>query len=269
MTSREQTMSDAVHAWSSPGTGDAGRTGVAVIHGFTGNPHATRPLGEDLAANGWRVEVPRLPGHGTTVKDMAGTRYEDWRGEVMRVARQLRTDCDTVVLVGHSMGGTLALDITSSLPTLVDGVVSINAQILDPDQPLAKVAPLLQWISPPVPRALAGLPANDIKRSGPQELAYDRVPAKAAQSLIRNLPRVRAQLPTITVPALVAWSTVDHTVAPQNSATIAATLSGDVQTLELQDSYHVAMLDNDAELLTQRIADFIRSVEHRPATPGT
>src|SRR5262249_23658650 len=55
------------------------RTGVGVIHGFSGSPVSTRPLAEALAALGFRVEAPRLPGHGTHPRDMARTRYADWR----------------------------------------------------------------------------------------------------------------------------------------------------------------------------------------------
>ena len=41
------------------------RVGVLVQHGFTGNPVSMRPWAEDLAARGYAVEMPLLPGHGT------------------------------------------------------------------------------------------------------------------------------------------------------------------------------------------------------------
>ena len=37
-----------------------------------------RPWAEHLAAEGFSVELPRLPGHGTTWQDMTVTRWEDW-----------------------------------------------------------------------------------------------------------------------------------------------------------------------------------------------
>ena len=54
--------------FSAPGVRDAdGRlVGVLLSHGFTGSPVSMRPWGEHLAAAGYAVEVPRLPGHGTT-----------------------------------------------------------------------------------------------------------------------------------------------------------------------------------------------------------
>ena len=42
-----------------------------IIHGFTGCPQSMRPLAEAFAAAGLSVELPRLPGRGTTPEDMA------------------------------------------------------------------------------------------------------------------------------------------------------------------------------------------------------
>ncbi len=77
--------------WSAPG----GSNGVLVLHGFTGNPQSMRPLAEALAAAGFTVELPLLPGHGTAVEDMVPTRWEDWsagrRGRLPGPGRPLRT----------------------------------------------------------------------------------------------------------------------------------------------------------------------------------
>jgi carboxylesterase len=252
---------DGAEAWSSPGKGETARTGVIVVHGFTGNPHSTRPVGELLADQGYAVEVVRLPGHGTHWKEMAATRYLDWRGEAERVTDELKARCERVVLVGLSMGGTIALDIASRKPEGVAGVVAINAQLLDPDQFLAKLSPILQHIVPAVKRDLAGLPSDDIAKPGADERAYDKVPSKAAHSLVVELPRIRAQLLDLELPVLVAYAPQDHTVPAKNSLAIRQLASrADVTELELPRSYHVATLDWDRDLLEQAILDFTARV---------
>ena len=50
--------------WSAAG----GPAGALCLHGFTGNPSSMRGLAEAFAAAGFSVELPRLPGHGTTVE---------------------------------------------------------------------------------------------------------------------------------------------------------------------------------------------------------
>lgn len=248
-------------AWSATGEGPRARTGVLVCHGFTGNPNSTRPVGERLHREGYTVEVPLLPGHGTTVQDMARTRYADWRGAVEASLDDLASRCDGVVLVGLSMGGTIALDVASARPADVAGVVAINAQILDPEQPLAKLAPVLQHLAPIVPRDLAGLPSDDIAKPGADERAYAKVPAKAARSLIRELPRIRAQLLDLSAPLLVAYAPQDHSVPARNSrAVLELAGSGDITELVLERSYHVATLDYDAGLLEDAIVAFVSRV---------
>ncbi len=244
--------------WSSTGRGRAGRVGVLLVHGFTGNPLATRPLGQRLAAEGYRVEVPLLPGHGTSHRDLAGTRYEDWAGAVGRILDHLAATCERVVLVGHSLGGTIVLDLASSRPDDVDGVVVINPLVADREQLLAKLAPVLAHLLPFVPRDLAGMPTDDLARPDVEEHAYALVPAKAARSLIKQLPRVRSQLLDLTQPLLVVRSPQDHTVPPRNSVELMQLVgSGDVRELVCERSYHVPQLDYDADEVEAAVAAFV------------
>lgn len=255
------TMIEGAAAWSATGEGERASVGIAVVHGFTGNPNSTRPVAERLNRDGYTVEVPLLPGHGTTVKDMARTRYADWRREAERALDDLRSRCEQVVLVGLSMGGTICLDLAGSRPDDVAGVVPINAQLLSPEQLLAKLAPVLQHLIPIVPRDLAGLPSDDIAKPGADERAYPHVSAKAAQSLIVELPRIRAQLIDAVMPMLVAYSPQDHSVPAKNSKAIREYVgSTDVTELVLDRSYHVATLDYDAELLEDEIVTFVERV---------
>ena len=60
----------------------AGPVGVLVIHGFTGSPQSMRPIANACIAAGHTVEMPRLPGHGTTVDDMLTTDWDDWSHHV-------------------------------------------------------------------------------------------------------------------------------------------------------------------------------------------
>jgi carboxylesterase len=250
--------------WSVPGAGERAHVGVVVVHGFTANPIATRPLGQRIAAEGYTVEVPRLPGHGTSVRDFGRSRYADWYGMVAHTVDHLTPGCDRLVVVGHSWGGTISLDLASRRPEVFAGVVSINAQILRAHQPLARLAPVLQYVLPYVPRDLAGAPSDDIAKPGVSEGAYRMVAARAAQSMMVELPRIRRQLPSLTAPLLVAWSPQDHTVPPENSVVLKEEVgSSDVTEVRCERSYHVPQLDYDAPLLEQAILDFVFRVTGR------
>jgi carboxylesterase len=247
--------------WSAVGRGARGRVGVVVTHGFTATPQVTRPLGQFLAAQGYSVEVPLLPGHGTSVADLARTRYRDWFDHLQRVVDHLADRCEAVVLIGHSLGGTLSLDLASQRGDQVAAVVAINAPVIAPTSLLARLSPVLQYLVPYVPRGLAGLPTDDIARGGVEEGAYRTVAARAARSLLRELPRIRSQLIDLTQPLLVVSSTIDHTVPPTNASELLELVgSGDIRHLECERSYHVVLLDHDAPIVEAAVLELLEDV---------
>jgi len=248
--------------FSARGKGPRGAVGVVVVHGFTANPIGTRPLGLRLAAAGFSVEVPLLPGHGTSPRDHARTRYRDWRRTVENAVATLARGCDHVVVVGHSMGGSIALDLAAHGTQELAGVVTINSLVLDRPEVLARVAPVLQYVVPFVPRAAAGMPTDDLAKPGVDEHAYAWVSARAAQSYIAALPRIRTGLAHVTCPVLVVTSPEDHTVDPGNGDAIAAglTASSRVERFSTPRSFHVPLLDYDAEVLEERILAFVADV---------
>ena len=247
--------------WSSAGEGERGKVGVAVVHGFTGNPNSTRPLGEAIAREGYTVEVVRLPGHGTHWRDMARTRYRDWRRAVERVVDDLGERCDHVVLIGFSIGATLALDVAADRPTAVSALVCVNTTILDRDDPIAKVAGVLQYVLPVVPSTLAGIKKNDVAKEGGDEKAYAYTPAKTGYSVVKELPGLRDRLAKVTMPVLVAYSRQDHTAPMKNSQALLKLLgSDDVTELVFERSYHLVTLDHDADLLVDEATKFIQRV---------
>jgi len=262
MTDRHPILPGA-EPWSAPGSGARAAVAIVVSHGFTGNPTSTRALGEALAARGFGVEVVRLPGHGTHWRDMAQTRYADWRGEVERAVDDRHKAGKRVVVAGLSMGGTIALDLAGTRPDVVAAVASINGPVLDREGVMAKVAPLIERVIPVVPAAMAGLAKNDIAKGG-DERAYAMVPTKAGSSLLRELPRIREGLARIAMPALVAYSPNDHSVPPENSRTILRMLSrAETTELVLERSFHLATMDYDFD----RLVDGITALADRVAAP--
>lgn len=243
---------------SMPGRGQRARIGVIVVHGFTGNPIGTRPLGQELAAAGYTVEVALLPGHGTSHHDLARTRYADWYGAVEDLAEELHGRCAAVVIIGHSMGGTLALDLAACRQELVDAVVVINPVVRPPPGLLPRLAGLLQSVAPFVPRALAGLPSDDLVREDVEEGAYALVATRAARSLLVELDRVRDELLDVEAPLLVVRSLEDHTVDPSNAREVLERNgSRDLRELVCERSYHLPHLDQDAALVATTIGAFL------------
>lgn len=230
---------------------EGGKVGVLLCHGFTGTPQSLRPWAEFLARAGLTVSLPRLPGHGTTWQEMSHTGWEDWYGELEHAFGELRGRCPDTFVMGLSLGGCMALRLAEVHGDAVRGVVAVNPSVVN-DVPLLRLAPLLKWVVPSVPGV-----ANDIKKEGVTELAYDRTPVRAAATLPRLWSLVQSELHKVTQPVLVYHSPQDHVVKPASVRLLRERLGDNLTVVELPDSYHVATLDNDAETIFQGSLEFI------------
>ena len=237
-----------------------GPVGVLLSHGFTGTTQSMRPWAEHLSAAGFTVAAPRLPGHGTSWQDMNKTGWTDWYGEVERTFDDLRGRCSAVFAMGLSMGGTLVLRLAEQRAGQVAGLVVVNAALASDRKDVKYLLPLLAKVLP----SMKGV-GSDIKKPGVTEQAYDRLPLKAAHELQQAWPVVRGDLHRITAPVLVYRSAVDHVVEPVSGRVLREeTSAGIVEERVLDNSYHVATLDNDAPTIFEGSVEFIRT--HAPAT---
>ncbi|GEP32979.1 carboxylesterase [Nocardioides szechwanensis] len=228
------------------------RVGVLLSHGFTGQPASMKPWGEHLAALGYGVSVPRLPGHGTTWQECNTTTWADWYGELTRAFDALCLENDAVVIGGLSMGGALALRLAADHPERVSGVVLVNPAVATKRLDV-KLLPVLKHVVPSFP----GI-ANDIKKPGGDEHGYTRTPLKAIHTLMKAWPPLVADLPKVTAPILYFRSTEDHVVDEASQPLITGRVSSrDVTVSPLTESYHVATLDNDAPKIFDESAAFV------------
>lgn len=227
----------------------AGPAGVLVLHGFTGVPFSVRPWGRALHEAGAEVVGPLLPGHGTRWEDLAAVRWEQWRDHAARHVRELRARHDVVVVCGLSMGGALALHLAALLP--VDGVVALNPALSLVSR-TARFAPALHRAVPSVASV-----ADDISLPGVTEHAYPRTPVAGVAELGRFMARTRKLLPAVTAPVLLLRSQHDHVVSDASHAHVLRRVAGDVEIVRLTESFHVATLDREADVLHSRSARFV------------
>jgi carboxylesterase len=235
--------------------GDGQRVGVLLSHGFTGSPASMTPWGRYLAEQGYAVSVPRLPGHGTTWQDMSRTSYADYYAEIQREFEALKARVDKIVVGGLSMGGGLVLWLAAHHPRDISGVMLVNAAVASNNKQLLAV-PLLKHVL----KAMPGI-GNDIKKPEVSEYGYTKTPLGPLHSMMRSWKLVRTDLPKVTAPVLLFRSAEDHVVDPSSARIILGTISSrDATERILENSYHVATLDNDADAIFAESAAFVKRV---------
>ena len=238
-----------------PYSATGGPHGALVLHGFTGCPQSMRGLAQAFAGAGFTVELPLLPGHGSCVEDMIPTRWEDWSGAAELAYQELASRCEKVVVAGLSMGGTLTCWLAAHHPEIA-GIVAVNPAV---EPPADSFLEMFQGALDAGMETIQGV-GNDVCDPEVTELAYELTPVAAGLSLFSAIGQLSSELDQIRCPVLLCTSPQDHVVPPSNSDFLAEHVTGPVERVTLERSYHVATLDHDKDEIESRAVDFARKV---------
>jgi carboxylesterase len=227
---------------------------VLLVHGFTGSPASMRPWGEFLHSKGYTVRVPLLPGHGTQPEDLNKVKWQEWPAKVEFELSELRKTCDVIFLVGLSMGGGTVLNVAASINNELAGLILVNPMIHVKGVPVELAFFLSRF------QKMRTSVGDDIKRPGITEWGYDALPTRGIHQLLKMLRITRGNLGKITVPVQLFHSVEDHTLPVTNTEIILSEIgSTNKSRIELVNSYHVATMDYDQELIFQNSLTFIEA----------
>jgi len=246
MQTRERNREAYVHKGS--------RTGLLLIHGFTGSPGEMRPLAEHFAQEGYSVTAPVLAGHCSTVEEMNGTSHSDWIQSAYNAYMDLVCDTDRIIVIGHSMGGLIAFYLANRYK--VAGVVSMCTPIYFAD-----------WRAPFTPVISLFKPVHRGRITRNEEIAqyqggYDETPLRAMRSLIRLRNVVKDELGAFMAPLLVQQARRDMTVRPASARYIYDHVGSDSKDIKWYErSGHILPVDVDRKEVWADALAFIRRIE--------
>jgi pimeloyl-ACP methyl ester carboxylesterase len=122
---------------------------VVLLHGLSANKRIMSYLTAGFAAQGLRVFVPDLPGHGRTDGPFSYERSNQCSENLVRelVARGL-LDPERTILAGHSLGGAIALRVAARVQ--VGGVIAISPAPMRPIRGISpEMMPFHEFGAPP------------------------------------------------------------------------------------------------------------------------
>jgi carboxylesterase len=231
------------------------------VHGICGSPVQFEDIAKTLHGQGYSVMAVLLPGHGGGAHAFAKAKTADWQKEVRRAVLLLRQRYRRVFIIGHSMGGLLAMIETAEHH--IDGVILISTPMRLKSGFKALRISL---------RVLLGDPSKDDEvlqcyrkansvQKGPFWVYALWIPRMA--SVLMLMCKVRRLLGQVQGPVLIIQSRRDETVSWRSQKILADRLKGaSVESLLIEKSGHSWFQPDEAKTLQEKILRFL-------AEPGT
>ncbi|MFP4500153.1 MAG: alpha/beta hydrolase [Candidatus Hydrogenedentota bacterium] len=244
------------------------RGAVLLVHGFNGSPNNFHELPEQLAAAGWRAKAILLPGHGTTPYDFEKVTPAHLIAAVRTALAALQQEHDTVVLLGHSMGGAIATIAAAETPPaaliLASPFFRVTHKwfyIFSAEHWANLTSPFVRWapsVREPVNRPEA--------RS--QIVSYRWAPTRGILTAIALAEAAGNPdlLTRITCPVLLVHSRLDQVTDPAAATAALAQMPAAVKkTTWLTRSDHVIFWDYERDTVADAVANFLEQIDAKTA----
>lgn len=266
----------AIHA-AEVGRDRATGTGVLLLHHFYGNVATWRRVLRELDDRGVHAIAVDRPGFGWTERPDPGRRPEVYtRAFAARAARAVAAarGLERLVVVGSSMGGTLALETTLAEPDGITGLVLLSPAVTGdvgmppPLRPLLRTTPIRRALRPLVDRLSRDIDLQrvasgwvDPTTAGPDDVAAYRDPTRLdgwaagiwAVMTVEPPPSLGRGLTSIEVPVTVVSGTHDRTIRPRWNSRTAAALDADLVELPTGHTPHEEAPEAVADLVLARL----------------
>lgn len=240
-----------------------GKEAVLGLHGFMGYPGELFYPAEKLAEAGFTVSVPRLPGHGTCGEDFNKSNGEQWLRAAIDAYLDLKVHHDKIHLMGHSMGGILAILLGSIFP--VEKMV-LMAPAVKLTMPIFLTEPLSLVIDKVPNRPKWEQDSNIVfldERDEDDDLYmgqeywtwsyFKRLAdlSRLSRKSVKNLPLVKADILSI-------MGRNDPTVSAKAAKIIEKKAAGKVETIFLENSAHLVPYEKDYEKNAELTVSWMR-----------
>jgi len=258
-----------------------GRSGVLLIHGLTGTPTEMRFIAKGLNRNGFTVHGMQLAGHCGDEADLLATGWHDWYRSVVEAAEKLRGEVDHLFVAGLSMGALLALKLAADHPDKVDGLGLYGTTFVYDGWTIPWISRLSFML--PLVVGLGFFHHRKFHECFPYGIKDERIRQRIAGSMLSGdsaaggLPgnpwpslaefyrlsfRVRQQLSSVRTPFLVVHAKDDDVASLKNVRMVVRGVSGPVETVLLEDSYHMITVDKERDQVIERSTRFFNKVAH-------
>jgi alpha-beta hydrolase superfamily lysophospholipase len=246
-------------------------TGLAlVVHGVAEHAGRYRHVADVLLGLGLRVAIPDHRGHGRSDgKRLLARDLSEFTTDVETLRRLEVVEGRPTYLLGHSMGGEIALDYALDHQDVLSALVLSAPAVLPGDD----INPVLMRVAKVVGKVVPGLPGQklssaSISRDPAVVKAYDEDPlvfrgalsAGIGGAMLRTMDSFPSRLPSLKLPLLVLSGTEDKLVNPDGARLVDRLAGSTDKTLKMYDGlYHEVFNEPEKELVLGDLRDWLKA----------
>jgi carboxylesterase len=248
------------------------RVGFLLLHGLGGSPVELKFLASGLARAGHTVVCPLLAGHGATTAEFDQSRWTEWYLSAEGALREMRHDCDIIIVGGISAGAVIALRLAAEHPDVVTAGALYAPTFWPNGWAIPKAFHLFKlvtqkWCANLI--SLSEVAPYGIKDERIRKMVLDSLTAggktndeifgRKGGTLLEFkwlAKDTKTRLGKIRQPVLIFHPRFDDQSDLSNSIMLQRQLAGRVETMVLEDSYHMVTLDRQRQLVVDRSIQF-------------
>lgn len=249
---------------------------VMLFHGLTGSPYELKRYAKYLYEKGFDVYCYCLPGHGDHKIDIYSVKEKDWREFADERYKALRKNYADFFVGGLCLGAVLALnlavdnkDITGliclSTTLFLDGWTIPFYNFL---MPIGLYTILRYYYTFPErePYGIKNIKARAAvsKLMSKNTVAMDNYPLSSIYELLLLSKRIRKNINKVFAPVLIIHSLEDDLTSTKSAKFVYDNVSSFYKEyVELNDSYHLVLYDNEKEKVLNKTIEFIDALSYK------
>ncbi len=246
---------------------------VLLFHGLTGSPFEMKKYGVFLFKNGYDVFCYSFPGHGERISEIETVTWQDWCRFAQEKYDSLRSNYQQFFVSGLCLGAAMALYLAENNDDIT-GLVALSTTLFLDGFCIPWTIAFLPFALSTIIRFYYTFPEDDCfgiknertrkslaKLTAKADIGMDNYPLNCVDGLLKLSKNVRQNLKKVTCPVLCIHSKYDNLSSPKSAKVVLEGISSKTkQYVELNDSYHMVLYDNEKEFVMSTVEEFLNKL---------
>ena len=246
---------------------------VLLFHGLTGSPFEMKKYGIFLHKQGYDVFCYSFPGHGSRINEIETVTWQDWCDFAQEKYNFLRKKYNQFFISGLCLGAAMAVYLGEHNQD-VTGIIALSTTLFLDGFCIPWTVSLLPIALHTITRYYYTFPEDDCfgvknektrkglaKIMAKADVGMDNYPLNCVYGLLKLSKDVRKNLKKVTCPILCIHSKYDNLASTKGAKIVINNVSSVIKKyVELNDSYHMILYDNEKEFVMNTVSEFLNDI---------